>query len=456
MSDIPAYVILLVTLLCYCLAGVLTAGESSLIRLSKATAQNMAEMGRRNGVQVVELMDKKSRVVAASRAARTLLLATSVTGLAVVWLSFFDRWWLASVVTVLMATLLAVFATFPASQVGRRHPEDTINVVAPVMGVIDAMGAPFAKLVEYIKPPSGLTEQEAREEVAQDLREMVDQIGDTEQFEDEDREMLASVLELGQTLVREVMVPRTDMVTSELGQPLDKALSLFVRSGFSRIPVIGEDSDDIRGILFLKDVLSRLHYHPEAGDIEVQALMREATFVPEMKLVDDLLREMQEQRFHMALVVDEYGGIAGLVTLEDLVEEVIGEVSDEHDRSEVESIEVSPGLWHIPAKTSLDDLGELFDLEIEDEDVDTAGGLLTKALGRVPLLGASAQILGLDLEAIEVEDRRRQVSLIAVSLAKPTQDISEGDAPSNVGTQTEDPHSDPQQKTRTQEQSFNE
>ena len=244
---------------------------------------------------------------------------------------------------------------------------------------------------------------------------MIDEIGETDTIEDEDREMMRSVVELGQTLVREVMVPRTDMVTIDAHKPASAAMRLFIRSGYSRVPVIGEDADDVRGILYLKDVLRRLAAHPEHEELAVAGFVREAEYVPEMKPADDLLREMQTGRFHMALAVDEYGGTAGLVTMEDLLEEVVGELTDEHDPELPEVVEVAPGTYRVPARLALDELGELFDLEIDDDDVDTASGLLTKAIGRVPLPGAAGDIQGVHLQAEEAAGRRRQVSTILAS-----------------------------------------
>ena len=194
-------------------------------------------------------------------------------------------------------------------------------------------------------------------------------------------------------------------------------MRLFIRSGYSRVPVIGEDADDVRGILYLKDVLRRLAAHPEHEELAVAGFVREAEYVPEMKPADDLLREMQTGRFHMALAVDEYGGIAGLVTMEDLLEEVVGELTDEHDPAEPEVEDLGGGVLRVPARLGLDELGELFGLEIDDDDVDTAGGLLAKAIGRVPLPGASGDVQGLRIVADEATGRRRQVTSLLVSRA---------------------------------------
>ena len=244
---------------------------------------------------------------------------------------------------------------------------------------------------------------------------MIDEIGQPQSIEDEDRQMLRSVVELGQTLVREVMVPRTDMVTIDAAKTMASALRLFVRSGYSRVPVVGEDADDVRGILYLKDVLRHVTEDPGREHHEVGSYAREAVYVPETKLADDLLREIQVSHVHMVLAVDEYGGTAGLVTLEDLLEEVVGDLTDEHDHAEPEAEDLGGGVYRVPVRLGLDELGELFGTQVEDDDVDTAGGLLTKAVGRVPLPGAVGYAQGLRLEAEQAVGRRRQVATLLAS-----------------------------------------
>ena len=312
--------------------------------------------------------------------------------------------------------LLGVVVGFSPRTYGRRNPAGTLLALGRLLTWVDVLGAPQRRLLSRTRrSESAPTDAETREAVNEDLREMIDEIGETDTIEDEDREMMRSVVELGQTLVREVMVPRTDMVTIDAHKPASAAMRLFIRSGYSRVPVIGEDADDVRGILYLKDVLRRLAAHPEHEGLAVAGFVRDAEYVPEMKPADDLLREMQTGRFHMALAVDEYGGTAGLVTMEDLLEEVVGELTDEHDPELPEVVEVAPGTYRVPARLALDELGELFDLEIDDDDVDTVGGLLTKAIGRVPLPGAAGDTQGVHLQAEEATGRRRQVSTILAS-----------------------------------------
>ena len=209
-------------------------------------------------------------------------------------------------------------------------------------------------------------------------------------------------------------MPRTDMVAVETTTVAREAFEVFIQSGFSRIPVLGEDADDVRGMLYLKDLISRCFSRPELMDHPVPEMMREAFFVPEVMLADDLMRQMQVDAPHIAVVVDEWGGTVGLVTIEDILEELVGEVTDEHDRAEQEPEQLSGNTWLVPARLGLDDLAELVGLEITDDEVDTAGGLLAKALGKVPLLGSHAQTKGLEISVKEVAGRRRQMDTLLV------------------------------------------
>jgi CBS domain containing-hemolysin-like protein len=265
-----------------------------------------------------------------------------------------------------------------------------------------------------------------------ELRDIADRVGESlsesNAFEESDRELIRSVIELGGTITREVMVPRTDMVTVTADTSLDRVLRLFLRSGFSRVPVVGESVDDVVGVAYLKDVVAAVHWPVEDGgrggrgpsQRPAADVARDAVFVPESKPIDDLLREMQASASHIALVVDEYGGVAGLVTIEDLLEEVVGELTDEHDTVPVQEVEdLGDGVLRVPARLPVDELGDLFDLRLDDDDVDTAGGLLAKVLGKVPLAGSSVEVGGVHLEAERVEGRRKQISTILVHRTEP-------------------------------------
>jgi CBS domain containing-hemolysin-like protein len=244
-----------------------------------------------------------------------------------------------------------------------------------------------------------------------------------EEFE---QELLDSVEEFGETIVREIMVPRVDMATISSEAKLTEAMSVFLSRGFSRLPVAGRKVDDIQGVLYIKDVARAQH---EAGqklhELTALDLARTVHFVPESKPVDDLLREMQQSSRHISIVVDEYGGVAGLVTLEDLIEEIVGEISDEYDRDAPDLVQILEGSYRMTARYSLFDLGELFGLELEDEDVDTVGGLLTKELGHLPARGDSVEVSGLRITAEVVEARRKRLITVRVEQDQDLADAQE-------------------------------
>jgi len=280
--------------------------------------------------------------------------------------------------------------------------------------------APVAKLLiligNAITPGRGFPEGPFSSDV--ELREMVELAGDRGVVHESEREMLQSVFDLGDTIVREVMVPRTEVVWVEGSKTLRQAVHLADRSGFSRVPVIGEDVDDVLGVVYVKDLIARLlSLDGDDRGPQVTELMRPAVFVPESKNVDQLLREMQRDRTHVAIVVDEYGGTAGLVTMEDIVEEIVGEITDEYDPDTPAPIEhLDDGSVRVSARLPVEDLGEVFDVELPAEDVETVGGLLAQLLGRVALPGSEAEINGLHLVAEGGTDRRgrqRVMSLVA-------------------------------------------
>ena len=417
MTGIPTAALIACAVIVLALGALLSAGESALLRFTRAAADDLIEEGRRGAARVRRLAEHRTRVLGALSVARVavdmlaaVLITLAASGLVRAW------WQVLALALLANIILLGVVVGFSPRTYGRRNPAATLLALGGLLTWVDVLAAPQRRLVSRTRRPEAApTDAETREAVNEDLREMIDEIGETDTIEDEDREMMRSVVELGQTLVREVMVPRTDMVTIDAHKPASAAMRLFIRSGYSRVPVIGEDADDVRGILYLKDVLRRLAAHPEHEELAVAGFVRDAEYVPEMKPADDLLREMQTGRFHMALAVDEYGGTAGLVTMEDLLEEVVGELTDEHDPELPEVVEVAPGTYRVPARLALDELGELFDLEIDDDDVDTVGGLLTKAIGRVPLPGAAGDTQGVHLQAEEATGRRRQVSTILAS-----------------------------------------
>ncbi|RFT22547.1 magnesium/cobalt efflux protein, partial [Gardnerella vaginalis] len=266
------------------------------------------------------------------------------------------------------------------------------------------------------KKNAALSDDEELENIQLDqAKASIDRLVEANDFDPEVSEMMRNVLTLSDTLTREIMVPRTDMICVKNDETLENFLKLCSRSGFSRVPIIGESVDDLEGIAYLKDAVRATVFNPAASERAVSTISRSPMLVPESKPVDDLFHEMQRIRQHVAVVVDEYGGIAGLVTIEDAIEQIVGELEDEHDRTQhADPQEVSKGVWKMPARTPIADLEDIFEVHIDEDDVDTVFGLLTKLLGNVPIVGSSAVTRGLKLTAVDSAGRRKKVSTILV------------------------------------------
>ena len=405
----PSVALLVLAIVALAFASVAQSVEQAVQRLTLAGVEDLIEEERRNARVLYGLVDHRRRTLLSLRAFRTFWQVVYAVMGTIILVDTRLPWWAVALIAVfVIAALQLIFVSFLPAQWGARFADR----LARLSHLVD----PLLTRVRSSRPAPEPTEAQVRAELISDLREIVDEVGEPESFEEEDRDMVRSVLDLGHTLVREVMVPRTDMVTIDADTPAPSALRLFVRSGFSRVPVVGDDVDDIRGILYFKDLVSRWEATGGQLDMRAEQMMRPAEFAVEMKPADDMLRQMQAERFHMAIVIDEYGGVAGLVTLEDLLEEVVGELTDEHDRHSIEPEEVEPGVWRVPARYPISELGELLDREIEDEDVDSVGGLLAKAIGRVPLPGATGTLAGVMMTAEEARGRRRQVSTILCRL----------------------------------------
>ncbi|GHF42806.1 membrane protein [Streptomyces morookaense] len=307
----------------------------------------------------------------------------------------FDATWKALTVAVVVMVLVSYVAVGVSPRtIGRQHPLNTATAAAYVLLPLARVMGPIPQLLILLgnafTPGKGFRRGPFASEA--ELRAMVDLAEKESLIEDEERRMVHSVFELGDTLVREVMVPRTDLIVIERGKTIRQALTLALRSGFSRIPVTGENEDDIVGVVYLKDLVRRTHISRDAESELVSTAMRPAVFVPDTKNAGDLLREMQQQRNHCAVVIDEYGGTAGIVTIEDILEEIVGEITDEYDRELPPVEELGDGHYRVTARLDIGDLGELYGLELDDEDVETVGGLLAKSLGRVPIAGAVAEV----------------------------------------------------------------
>lgn len=422
-------------------AAVLTAAEAAFTYLPRQEAEQLLASGRVRTLAMV--LQAPVAHMHALRFWRVWFEMAGAVAVALVFHDLLDNIWLAGLLaTVTMAAVGFVLVGVSPRQFGRLHAPAVVKATAPAIrflcGILGPVPGWLVRLGSAIAPNAPRADAAFFSE--EEFRDLVDRASEAEMIEDAEAELIHSVFELGDTKVRAVMVPRTDMLTIDSGSTLQQAMSLFLRSGYSRIPVIGENADQVRGILYLKDVAARLHSRPaSATSTMVDEASRDVRYVPESKAVSDLLKELQRESTHVAIVIDEYGGTAGLVTLEDLIEEIVGEIVDEYD-SESPEVEPQPdGRYLISARTSIDDVGELFDLDLDDEEVDTVGGLLAKTLGRVPIVGSQVEIDGLHLYAERLEGRRNRVSHVLVWFQPPTDQENSGAADNGAAAASQAP-----------------
>ncbi len=335
----------------------------------------------------------------------------------------FGGHWPVALITILIMVVVsyAIVGVGPRT-IGRQHPNAVALAGAQAVHILGRLFNPLASLLTLfgnaITPGKGFRDGPFASEV--ELRELVDMAEERGVVERGEREMIQSVFELGDTIAREVMVPRTEVVWIESTKTVPQALALALRSGFSRIPVTGENLDDVVGVVYLKDLARRAQDSDRARSTTVDAVMRQVPYVPESKPVDELLREMQSLRTHIAIVIDEYGGTAGLVTIEDILEEIVGEITDEYDVEQPPVERIDDDTARVTARLSVEDLAELFGVELPDrDDVETVGGLLADALGRVPIPGAHARVFGLELVAESAGGRRNRIDTVLVKRVPP-------------------------------------
>ena len=404
------------------LAGVLGCLEAALSRVSRVRVEELVRDGRSGARRLQQVLADPPRSLNLLLLLR-LLFELSAVGLVVAYCldRFGESQTLAVGVAVAIMTVVSyVFIGVAPRTIGRQQAERVALMGAGLAVLLTKVFGPLPRLLILIgnalTPGKGFREGPfASEAELRDLVELAQERGVVERSE---RDMINSVFELGDTIVREVMVPRTDIVSIERGKTVRQAMNLLLRSGFSRIPVVGENADDVLGVAYLKDLVRK--ERAEGGpSAKVEEAMREPVFVPESKPVDELLREMQAELGHIAVVVDEYGGTAGLVTIEDVLEEIVGEITDEYDREAPPVEDVDEHTRRVTARLPVEDLEELYGVELPHEDVETVGGLLAMALGRVPIPGATAEIAGLVLVAESAKGRRNQIGTVLVTSTRP-------------------------------------
>ncbi len=316
----------------------------------------------------------------------------------------------AVVVTVSVLSLVAVlFGLFVPRAIAARHAQAVLLFLVWPLEVVTWVTRPLVAvlffLTQAVTRPFGANPQAGTLVTEEEIRALVETGQAQGVLEPKEREMISSIFELGEKQVREVMIPRTDLVALDVRTPMPEVLDQITRVGHSRLPVYEGSADDIIGILYVKDLFRRLARGER--ELELRPLLRSAHFIPETKKVDDLLREMQRDKVHLAIVVDEYGGTAGLVTIEDIVEEIVGEIRDEYDVEQELVLPVSEHEAVMDARVPFEDVRETFDLDVEpSEDYDTLGGFITNQLGRFPRAGEQIEAAGVRFAVETVEGRR--------------------------------------------------
>ncbi|MFP5253291.1 MAG: hemolysin family protein [Actinomycetes bacterium] len=445
MSAVDVWLLVLAGLLVVA-AGLFSSADAALSSFSKARAEELAAEGRNGGAaRLLVIVEDPPRYLNTALFLRMLCEIAAIIMVTVVMLDVIvplggseagprtdsGRWWaMLAALGISLVVSFVVIGVAPRT-LGRQHSQRIALLSAgPIIAFTKVLG-PLPRMLivlgNALTPGRGFSEGPFASEA--ELRELVDLAEASSVIESGERAMIHSVFELGDTLVREVMVPRTDVVFIERHKTLRQAMSLALRSGYSRIPVIGESLDDVVGFAYLKDITRRVFDRHEAEQTErVESVMRPVMYVPDSKPVDALLREMQAERKHVAVVVDEYGGTAGLVTIEDVLEEIVGEITDEYDVEHVDVEKLANGSTRVSSRYPVDDLEAVCGVAIEDDDVDTVGGLMAKHLGRVPIAGSVVEAHGLRFEAEAPSGRRNRIGTVLISpvegLARPRDEES--------------------------------
>jgi CBS domain containing-hemolysin-like protein len=409
--------------------SILAIAEASLTRMSRVRALSLVEEGRRNAVTLERIEADPPRFLNAVYLAVMFCQNGSAVLVAIISERTFGGLGI-TLVTVGFTLLYFVLVEAMSKTFGVLHSDGAALAIAPLvwfLGRILAMPTrALIGLANVLLPGRGLKQGPFVSEA--ELRSMAEVGHEEGSIEREEKELIHSIFEFGDTIVREVMVPRPDIKAIESDKALRDVQALVLQHGYSRIPVFTDDLDNVIGIVYAKDVLKALHQGKH--DIPLRDVVREARFVPESKKVADMLREMQKDKFHIALVTDEYGSVSGLVTLEDLLEELVGEIADEYDTEEPEIEEVGSGVYRVDGKISIDEVNEMLDVELPDEEWDTVGGLMLGIMGSIPDEGEAVEFQGLTFTAEKVNGRRISKVLIRRPEEEPVPAETQG-----VGTQ---------------------
>ena len=415
-----------IALVCAVLAFLLAAAETALAHTGKARAEKLVEDGAGGAKRLRTITEDPAPYVNTTMLVRTVseILAIVLVCDVVFW-HFAISWQRVGMAVGIMVLVSYILWGVAPRTIGRQRSDRVALRAAAPVSLLTSLFGPLPQLMilvgNALTPGRGFADGPFSSEA--ELRDLVDQAEASDVIDSGESKMIHSVFELGDTIVREVMVPRTDVVFIQQDKTLRQGLSLALRSGFSRIPVVGEGLDDVVGMVYLKDMVKRSYDNPDAERHEsIATLMRPAHFCPDSKPANELLHEMQRDRNHVAIVVDEFGGTAGLASIEDILEEIVGEIVDEYDAEPTLTEELADGVYRISARLPIDELGDLFGLELDDEDVDTVGGMMAKQLNMVPIPGSVVDWEGVRVEAEKASGRRHQIDTCVARLTPRDED----------------------------------
>lgn len=390
------------------LSAFFSASETAIFSVNKMRIRHLAEEGNRQALLTRRLLEQPGRLIS------TILIGNNVvnigaTALATtVAISIFGGAG-AGIATGVMAVMILVFGEITPKTLASRRSEDIalrmsgyINrlgfILSPLIYVLNLFTNTLVRLLDGSKKEAhSITEEELR---------MLVNVGEEEGLIDQDeREMIDSIFEFDDTLVREVMVPRIDIIAINVAETLENAVSLVIKVGHSRIPVYEETVDNIIGVIYAKDFL-QTYFEPNREKVNLKNLMRPAYYVPESKKVRDLFAELRKEKVHMAIILDEYGGTAGLVTIEDVIEEIVGDIQDEYDQEEKVIESLSDGSLLVDARAPICDINEIMEIDLPDDEFETISGLVFHNLGRLPYEGQELDIEGLHVKVERISGRR--------------------------------------------------
>lgn len=387
-----------------------SGSETALLSLNKIRIKKLAREGNKNAIIVEELINNPETLLATILVGNNLVNIAAASIATAIAIEFFGSKGI-GIATGVLTFVILVFGEIAPKSISAENAERISLLVAKPIKFFIKFFSPLVYILTLITGPVTKRSGKHKVMITEDEIRLLVEMGEKEGvIEKEEKEMIKGVFEVGDMVAKEVMIPRVDMVCIEVNESIDEALKLIRETGFSRIPVYEGNRDNIVGILYAKDIIRHLN-----KKIKIKDIMRPPFFIPETKSLRELLREMQKLKLHMAIVVDEYGGTAGLVTLEDIIEEIVGEIMDEVDEEEELIRRIDENTWLVNARARIEEVNEILNLEIPEDEFETIGGFVFNKLGKIPKIGDYIEIDGVKITVEKMKDKRIRKVRITVN-----------------------------------------